>query len=378
MNVANPLPWLFIFILILAVIGAIAAIIWRSWIVGSILLVFVGLIFGLYMARVTVVPSAAPGMVNFQEATTRATPQWEPDIHMLETADVYPSLADGFKFVALKLCDNIDLSQPSISPKCVRIVSPKKDSNTDIVREIFKDKYPAALVVSDDSHNGDPELIVNLSVTDSDKTTKCLKFTAKLDARTFPSAEACVKEHPWVWHFDEYRSAQPDGELIVGWSPGPEMNQESARQQARQDAARQMVPFATAKFLELRQPNADPDWLRSRLENELKLNHHHFVKDEFVQKLHLPATAQTVYRAAILVDASSSQLDKLRGSILPELHRNEIRVKRFGGGVMGMGLVICLVYLFLNWATRGYFQMNLRLGAFLVLIAGVLLIMLIS
>ena len=46
MNVANPLPWLFIFILILAVIGAIAAIIWRSWIVGSILLVFVGLIFG--------------------------------------------------------------------------------------------------------------------------------------------------------------------------------------------------------------------------------------------------------------------------------------------------------------------------------------------
>ena len=74
MNVANPLPWLFIFILILAVIGAIAAIIWRSWIVGSILLVFVGLIFGLYMARVTVVPSAAPGMVNFQEATTPATP----------------------------------------------------------------------------------------------------------------------------------------------------------------------------------------------------------------------------------------------------------------------------------------------------------------
>ena len=102
------------------------------------------------------------------------------------------------------------------------------------------------------------------------------------------------------------------------------------------------------------------------------------MKDEFVQKLHLPATGQTVYRAAILVDASSSQLEKLHGSILPELHRNEIRVKRFGGGVMGMGIVICLVYLFLNWATRGYFQMNLRLGAFLVLIAGMLLIMLIS
>src|SRR6266571_5079235 len=117
MNVANPLPWLFILILILAVIGAIAAIIWRSWIVGSILLVFVVLVFGLYMVRA--VPSPAPGMVNFQEATTPATPQWEPDMEMLKTADAYPSLADGFKFVALKLCDNIDLSQPSISPKCV-------------------------------------------------------------------------------------------------------------------------------------------------------------------------------------------------------------------------------------------------------------------
>ena len=51
MNVANPLPWLFIFILILAVVGAVAAIIWRSWIVGSILLVFVGLFFGLYPAN---------------------------------------------------------------------------------------------------------------------------------------------------------------------------------------------------------------------------------------------------------------------------------------------------------------------------------------
>ena len=136
-----------------------------------------------------------------------------------------------------------------------------------------------------------------------------------------------------------------------------------------------MLPFVTAKFPELNQPNLD-QWLRSRLERELA--GHHFVKDEFVQRLLIPVRGQAVYRAAVLVDASSSQLERLHSSIISEFHHRNDRVHRFGGGVVGMGVVICLVYLFLNRATRGYFQMNLRLGAFLVLIAGVLLLMLIG
>jgi len=97
-----------------------------------------------------------------------------------------------------------------------------------------------------------------------------------------------------------------------------------------------------------------------------------------VQRLHLPATGQSVYRVGMLVDASPAQLEKLRGTVIAETHRSNLHVRRFGGGVVGMGVLICLVYLFLNWATRGYFQMNLRLGAFLVLIAGVLLLLVIS
>jgi hypothetical protein len=102
------------------------------------------------------------------------------------------------------------------------------------------------------------------------------------------------------------------------------------------------------------------------------------IKEDFVQTMRTPVLGTPVYRVAVLVDASPSRLEKLHGSIVSDLHRSNQRVHRFGGGVVGMGLVICLVYLFLNRATRGYFQMNLRLAAFLVLIAGVLMMMLIG
>ena len=137
-----------------------------------------------------------------------------------------------------------------------------------------------------------------------------------------------------------------------------------------------MLPFVTGKFPELNAPNVNPSALRRSLENELR--RHRFVKDEFVQHLRTPVTNQSVYRIAMLVDVSSSQLQKLNSTVASEFRHQSQRVRRFSGGVVGMGLVICLVYLFLNRATRGYFQMNLRLAAFLVLVAGVLMLMMIG
>ena len=80
----------------------------------------------------------------------------------------------------------------------------------------------------------------------------------------------------------------------------------------------------------------------------------------------------------VLVDASSPQFEQLCGAILHEYYHQNSRIHRFGGGLLGLGALICLLYLFLNRATRGYFQMNLRLAATMALVAGVLLILLIT
>src|SRR4051794_4893559 len=125
MNAPMPVPWIFILFLVLAVFGALAAIIWRSWIVGSVVLLFIFLVFGLYFVRS--VPNQAPATLMTQQAIPQAPQPWEPDAEVFKTADVYPSLEDAAKNLALRMCDNLLLSQPTVAAEQIHIVSAKND-----------------------------------------------------------------------------------------------------------------------------------------------------------------------------------------------------------------------------------------------------------
>src|SRR6266850_4105184 len=155
MNSPMPVAWIFILFLILAAFGALAAIIRRSWIIGSIVLLFVLLIPGMYMLRVSAVPGSAPSMVIVHETLQPPMERFEPDAEMIKTADVYPSMEDAAKNLALRLCDQIQQSQPVLSFKRIRILSSTKVDLRPIVGAVFRDKYPDALVVDDDSHGGE-------------------------------------------------------------------------------------------------------------------------------------------------------------------------------------------------------------------------------
>ena len=364
MNSAFPVAWIFILLLILIVVGALAAIIWRSWIAGSVVLLVVLLIAGLYSVRA--VPSSPTGMGMNQESATPASQQ--PELSdFLKTANIYSSTTEAAKFLALRVCDDIQSSKPPISANDIHIVSAKNDRTAEIISETFRDEFPQAKVIADDSHDGNPsQLMVVLSVLNSGK---CLNLRATQNGKTLKE-EACIQDAPWVSNLGEYGDKNSKGEWVVG-SSSMEITVETAKQRAREDAANKIVPLIIARSPEL--GTADPNWLRIRLQQDL--THHRFIKDEFLQTMNTPVVGTTVYHAAVLVDASSSQL---HSSILSEFHHRNDHVHRFSGGIVGMGLVICLVYLFLNRATRGYFQMNLRLAAFLVLVAGVLMLMMIG
>jgi hypothetical protein len=374
MTPAFPVVWIFMLLMALIVFGALAAIFWRSWIVGTIVLLLVVLVPGLYMVRSSAVQT--PAKVMFEEtATLVPATRLEIDPETLRTADVYPSMQEGAKNLSLRLCDNLQSIQPPISAANIHIIAAKIDRNTEIVREVFAERFPQANVVANNSHDGDvKDLSVMFSITETGKT-KHLKLISRQQGRDIPTLDTDVRETPWVANFDDYRSTNSKGEWIVGWSGGLETTKAAALQQARADAARQMRAYVVAKFPQLSQPGLE-EIVRSRLESDLF--RHKYSSEEFVQQVHMPATGENVYRAAVLADASSQQLERVRTTILPEVHRKTESVRRFGLGTFGLGVVICLVYLFLNWATRGYFQMNLRLGAFLVLIAGVLTMMLIA
>lgn len=375
MNGPMPVAWIFMLLMVLIVGGAIAAIIWRSWIVGGIVLLFFVMVFGLYFVRLDATPSQPPSIVVLHEEGATPATNSEIDPTMLRNADVYPSMQEGAKNLALRLCDSIQQTKPPISTDNIRIIAAKKDQITEIIRQVFADRFAQANVVADDSHGGNPsDLTVTFSITETSKTDKCLKFVSRQAGRDIPSVDTCVKEVAWVSNFDDFRSKHTKGEWIVGWS-SLLATKDAALKHAREQAARQMKHYVVAKFPQINRPNFD-QLIYDRLENDLF--RHKYASEEFVQQLHLSATGDPVYRAAVLADVSSQQLQRVQTTILPDIRRQSDSVRHFSLGTMGLGVVICVVYLFLNWATRGYFQMNLRLGAFLVLIAGVLLLLTIS
>src|SRR6267142_2531852 len=171
MNSPMPVAWIFILFLILAAFGALAAIIRRSWIIGSIVLLFVLLIPGMYMLRVSDVSSATPSMVIIHEPSQPPMERLEPDAEMIKTADVYPSMEDAAKNLALRIYDQIQQSQTVLSIKRIRILSSAKVELRPIIGAVFRDKYQDALVVDDDSHGGEEyDMIVKADSVDKTKT----------------------------------------------------------------------------------------------------------------------------------------------------------------------------------------------------------------
>lgn len=360
--------------LILIVFGALAAIIWRSWIAGGIVVLVVLLLLGTYTMRATVTPATA--ILTVRETATPVGEVQEPSPEQLQTSDVFPSMDDAAINLAKRLCNEVcngGLGQTKITR--ILIVTTDQEGIGATIHSVFRQSNPTAEMVVTDIHPNDAKALVITAKLEGTGKNKKLTLIGALDGQE-REVGARVEDKPWVNHLDEYQGKHQDGLWLVAWSGIPAKTKEKARQQARQEAARELLPHVRRKYMELSSSNrVDDDWLRRNLEQELQAGR--FIKSEFTQKLNFQFSGD-VYRVALLLDGSPDQLEVLRGTMLRDVRHRDLSVRRFGGGVMGMGVLICVLYLVLNWATRGYFQRNLRVGAFLVLIAGMLLLMMIS
>src|SRR5438270_6822479 len=171
MSITPGPAWIFMFFLVLLVFGAIAAIIWRSWIVGIIVL-FLLLVAGglLYSFRV--------GPMMIEQSGAMLSDESGSNDDILKTADIYPSLQDAAKYAAIRVYDNIQLARPALRIKRIRILSSGKEDVRAVVAQVFRDRYPGALIVADDSHPGETfEMIVTAQIEDGNNG-KCLNLTA--------------------------------------------------------------------------------------------------------------------------------------------------------------------------------------------------------
>jgi len=97
-----------------------------------------------------------------------------------------------------------------------------------------------------------------------------------------------------------------------------------------------------------------------------------FVQDRFVQSL--DGSAGRIWREAVLLEISGEKVKKLIQTVYQNHTIQYSHIARKLFSAVGLLVLICLVYLFLNAATKGYYVWSLRIAALIIGIAFIILL----
>ncbi len=196
---------------------------------------------------------------------------------------------------------------------------------------------------------------------------------------------------PWAENFAEFVSRNPQRRWVLATSAQPCTSQYDAERRALQDAAKKLLPEIRRHLRVRRHPGrgsgARPSTEEMLAIIEATLRDHQskgIVVDRFAQRFVRPYGQ--VWREAVLVDASSDSISRVANTLDREVrHRqrsyeHEIREQKRSWLERGLSIgallvMVCLLYLFLNTATKGYYLWSLRTGAVAVVIAGALAVL---
>jgi hypothetical protein len=152
---------------------------------------------------------------------------------------------------------------------------------------------------------------------------------------------------------------------IVGRSTGPCLSATEATQQACADASLQLVASLSGQM----PMEADRSWLQRRLASDLSAGR--LIEDRAVGVEHKPYG--DLWSAAVLVDGSRAQLQRLAAEYSRSLGQQRVTRSRQLLSVAGLWMAILGMYALLNWLTKGYFRGRLRLtSAALLLLVGLI------
>ncbi|NLZ03653.1 MAG: hypothetical protein GXY19_00595 [Phycisphaerae bacterium] len=167
--------------------------------------------------------------------------------------------------------------------------------------------------------------------------------------------EATVRQHfvekPWVEDFSSFVADKPDRHFLIARSWETCTDQNAARHQAMQDASRQLA----TSYEDL-------------LEGDL-------VADQFVQSF--DGISGPLWRHALLIDAAPDKLAWLTARKSAEVHSERVTWAHILASAFGVLVVIVVAYLFLNMATKGYYEWTLRIAGTVLAIAGIIAIFLV-
>lgn len=177
-------------------------------------------------------------------------------------------------------------------------------------------------------------------------------------------------EKPWVENFADFVNRNPKDKWILALSQQSCTSQAEAEQQAINNAC-DKVAYLLNQMHKQRFAVGGGFTV-----NGADIRNGSFIADRFAQSF--AGTAGRIWRQAILINASQDKLAELARQ--KETARQSWRAKwvRELISIVGTTILICLVYLFLNAATRGYYTWSLRIAAVVLVLAGILLVFTLS
>ena len=301
---------------------------------------------------------------------------WSPGIEDEFKANVYPSKVSAIRSVGLRIAEPVrQVFGDQALPAGFILFQGAHDR--DLVEEfgraigrVFPGTNwtikPETAAVQDDEVGIRLDLVdiqtqpaVWRSESESRITSATIRATV-LAADKQTSISAHFVEKPWVDDFSGFLNNQPNRQFVIAKSSESCLSEAEANSQAMDNARAQVSQMLekTTKHLSrvqktlLSKVNSD-DILEGGL-----------VLDRFVQSFE--GTAGKIWRQALLIDASAEKLTQLARRKADMARARKFSFVRTFSSIAGLLLLITVVYVFLNVATKGYYTWSLRIAGFVL------------
>ncbi len=173
-------------------------------------------------------------------------------------------------------------------------------------------------------------------------------------------------EKSWLENFSDLLNKNQDVNLIIARSRESCTNQAQAYQQAVDDACQKI----TSIFKEL--ASRSLPLLEDFKITASDILNNSLIIDKFTQSLQ--TSSGPVYRQALLVDISPKKINQLKLHKKMQLGSMRASLLRHFFSIGGLVILIAVLYLFLDAATRGYYSLALKVAALVSVIGGAFLI----
>ena len=173
----------------------------------------------------------------------------------------------------------------------------------------------------------------------------------------------------WVDDFSGFLNTRPNSRFIIAKSAESCMTEAEANQRAVQNAC-----YHVANMIGQNLPRRDGIPISfAKPVNSTDILEGNFILDRFVQSFE--GTAGKIWRQALLVDASAEKLKNLaqRKAIVATVRKRQFAGMLFS--IIGLIVLITVVYVFLNAATKGYYAWSLRIAGIVFALVVIILLL---